>query len=264
MLILIAILLGLVEGATEFLPVSSTGHLILVGNLVGFTGARADTFEVVIQLGAILAVVWVYFQKFLGLLKWRNTDGFGGKNGLRLLALTVFPALVAGALLRDYIKDYLFNPITVAISLLIGGIVIIIFERQSRNARITSLETIKPKQALQIGAIQVLSLVPGVSRAASTILGGIYVGLDRKTAVEYSFLVAVPIMVAATGYDLIKSLNQLNSSDFALFATGLVSAFIFAMIAIRFLLRYVKTNDFQPFGWYRILLGIVVLAIYVR
>ena len=264
MLIIIAILLGLVEGATEFLPVSSTGHLIIVGNLIGFTGPRADTFEVVIQLGAILAVVWVYFRKFAGLLRVHKTTGFEGQNGLKLLALTVLPALVAGALFHDYIKSYLFNPVTVAISLVVGGIVIILFERQPRTATVTSLDSIEPKQALQIGAIQVLSLVPGESRAASTILGGILVGRDRNTAVEYSFLVAVPIMVAATGYDLLKSLDQLHASDFALFATGFASAFVFARIAIRFLLKYVKTNDFQPFGWYRIVLGIIVLAIYLR
>lgn len=260
MLILIAILLGLVEGATEFLPVSSTGHLIIASNLAGFTGAKADTFNVFIQLGAMLAVLVVYFSKFTGLLNLRRTDGFHGRRGLELLALTMLPAVVAGLLLHEFIKQQLFNPVVVAISLIAGGIIIIWFERLHKKTPTRSLDTITRKQALTIGGLQVLSLIPGVSRAGSTILGGMFAGLNRETSVQYSFLAAVPIISGAGLYDLYKSREHLYASDTALFATGFIAAFVFALIAIKLLMRYVKTNDFQPFGWYRIGLGALVLA----
>ena len=259
MLILTAILLGIVEGLTEFLPVSSTGHLIITGHIVNFTGAKADTFEVFIQLGAILAVVWLYRQRFYRLLELRKTKGLQGKRGIGMILLTTIPALLAGFVLHDFIKDHLFQPLTVAIGLAVGGVILIVFERFEHKAKVINLDTITPRQALGVGLFQLFSLWPGVSRAASTILGGMIQGLDRKTAVEYSFLIAVPVMVAATGYDLLKNLSQLHSDDIALFATGFVVAFVSALLAVRYFVQFVQRFGFTGFGWYRIALAIVVL-----
>lgn len=256
---IIALLLGIIEGATEFLPISSTGHLILVGNLVGFTGNRAASFEVFIQLGAILAVVWVYFGRFKDLVNLRQSHGFHGKNGLRLLALTTLPALIAGGLLHGFIKSQLFNPLNVAFGLLVGGIAILMIERRELPVKSSNLDAITTNQALSIGLIQVIALYPGISRSAATILGGLGVGLNRETAVQYSFLAAVPVMIAATSFDLVRSLPYLYRSDISFFAVGFVSAFLTAIVAIKFLLRFVKTSDFKPFGWYRIALSLLVL-----
>ena len=258
---LIALLLGIVEGITEFLPISSTGHLILVGNAVGFTGDRAASFEVFIQLGAILAVVWLYFDRLKGLSKWQQTDGFHGRNGLRLLALTTLPALVVGSLFHGYIKSQLFNPLTVAIGLAIGGIAILVIESKKLLVTTRNLDNITSRQAIGIGLVQVVALFPGISRSAATILGGMGAGLNRETAVQYSFLAAVPVMIAAISYDLVKSLPYLQSSDIGFFAVGFVSAFVTALVAIKFLLRFVKTSDFKPFGWYRIVLSVLVLTV---
>lgn len=256
---LIALLLGIVEGATEFLPISSTGHLILVGNALGFTGNRAASFEVFIQLGAILAVVWIYFNKFKGLASLKPSSGIEGRQGLKLLALTTVPALLMGAVLHGFIKEHLFTPISVSLGLLIGGVAILIVENRNLHVETKSLDQITAKQALSIGLMQVVALFPGVSRSAATILGGMGVGLNREAAVQYSFLAAVPVMIAATSYDLLKSLPYLESSDIGFFAVGFVSAFLTAVVAIKFLLRFVQTSNFTPFGWYRIILAIVVM-----
>lgn len=260
---LVAVLLGIIEGLTEFLPVSSTGHLIIAGHLLNFTGPKAASFEVFIQLGAILAVVWFYRQTFIDLISRRTKTGFHGRHGLQLLAYTMLPAVLVGALLHSFIKTYLFNPMVVAISLGIGGIAILILE--SRHLRFTtlSLDNISRRQALRIGLFQLLALIPGVSRAAATILGGMGVGLNRETAVQYSFLAAVPLMLAATGYDMVRSWPLLAASDVPFFVAGFVTAFITATLAIQFFLKFVKTSDFRPFGWYRIGLSVVVLAVIV-
>lgn len=267
MQILIALILGVVEGLTEFLPVSSTGHLIIAGNLLDFTGDRAATFEVFIQLGAILAVVWLYRDRFFKLLELRKTKGFEGVRGIKLLALTTLPALVAGFLLHDFIKNHLFQPETVVIGLLLGGIALIIVEKFifSRHKPTTiSLDSLTNKQALSIGLFQVLALWPGVSRSASTIVGGMLNGVDRKAAVEYSFLAAVPVMIAATGYDLLSSLSTLQASDFPMFAVGFVTAFVAAVLAIKFFVKLVQRYTFTPFGWYRIALAVIVYLVVVR
>lgn len=258
-MLLIALLLGIVEGLTEFLPVSSTGHLILAGNLVGYTGEKATTFEVFIQLGAILAVVWLFFGRFTSLLSFGNETGFHGRNGIRLLALTTLPALIVGFLLRSYIKEYLFNPTTVAVGLALGGIAIIYIEKQPLKPITTSLDQISSKQALRVGLAQLLALYPGVSRSAATILGGMSFGLNRETAVQYSFLAAVPVMLAATSYDLLKSLPNLSSDDITFFAVGFISAFITAALAIKVFIKLVKTTNFIPFAWYRLGLAAVIL-----
>lgn len=263
MLILIAVILGIVEGLTEFLPVSSTGHLILAGYALDFTGAKAATFEVFIQLGAILAVVWLYRQRFVQLLRFSNNGGLQGKRGLALLGLTTLPALVAGFLLHGYIKDYLFQPLTVAAGLFVGGVIILLFEQRKHVPRITSLDTIDKRRALYIGLAQLAALWPGVSRSGSTIIGGVLFGLDRKTAVEYSFLAAVPVMIAATSYDLLKSVSAgtLQTADIPLFASGFVTAFLAALLAVTYFVKFVQRYSFRPFGWYRIALAIVIVLI---
>jgi undecaprenyl-diphosphatase len=263
MMILTAIILGIVEGLTEFLPVSSTGHLIITGNLLDFTGSTADTFEVFIQLGAILAVVWLYRERFFRLLDFKKKRGLQGKRGIGLLLLTTLPALIFGFLLHDFIKDHLFQPLTVAIGLAVGGIALIIFERFEHKVAVIKLDDITPQQALLVGMFQLLALWPGVSRSASTIIGGMIQGLDRKTAVEYSFLIAVPVMIAATGYDLLKSLSHLQSSDFALFAVGFITAFASAIFAIQYFVQFVQRFGFTAFGWYRIALAILVVIVLV-
>lgn len=262
-MLLIALLLGIVEGLTEFLPVSSTGHLILAGNLLGYTGDKAATFEVFIQLGAILAVVWLFFGRFISLITLSNASGFHGRNGVRLLILTTLPALIAGFLLHDIIKTHLFNPTTVAVGLALGGIAMLFIEKRSLNVKTQSLDDISSKQALRIGLAQLLALYPGVSRSAATILGGMSFGLNRETAVQYSFLAAVPVMLAATSYDLLQSLPNLQASDIGFFAVGFVSAFITAVMAIKVFIKLVKTTNFIPFAWYRIALsGIILLLVF--
>lgn len=253
-----AILLGIVEGLTEFLPVSSTGHLILFGNLLGFTGPRASSFEVFIQLGAILAVVVLYRQRFRQFFSMRQ-EGLSGLSGLQLLVLTTLPAVIAGFFLHGFIKERLFSPVVVAAGLFIGGIALITMERFYKPAHEADIEQTTKQQAFKIGLFQLLALSPGISRAGATIVGGRLVGLSRKAAVEYSFLVAVPVMIAAVSYDLIRNLPALTGNDVGLFVAGFLTAFISALIAIKFFIRLVQRYTLEPFGWYRVGLSVVVL-----
>ena len=266
MIYLIAIIQGIVEGLTEFLPISSTGHLILSGHLLGFTDERAKTFEIVIQLAAILAVVTLYFHRFLRFIPTRNNNklmGFNGINALKTLLITSLPAVIAGFLLHDFVKDQLFRPLTVAVGLFIGGILLIFYDRFVPKPDTNELDKITGKQALGVGLAQIFSIWPGVSRAASTIVGGSFLKLDRKTAVEYSFFAAVPVMVGATALDLLKSMDNLSASDLPLFILGMAVSYITAMLAITFLLKYVQKHSLAIFGYYRILLAILVLIILV-
>jgi undecaprenyl-diphosphatase len=256
---LISVILGLVEGLTEFIPVSSTGHLILAGHLLGFEGARASTFEIFIQFGAILAVVWLYKERFWRLLDFRKSSGLAGWRGLGLLALTSFPALALGFVGHSFIKERLFNPFTVAVGLSLGGLAILLVERRRLPASVAGLDEIGWRAALFIGLFQCLALWPGVSRAAATILGGMLLGLERKTAAEYSFLIAVPPIFAAASYDLYKNLPILQPSDALVFAIGFGVAFFSAIVAIRFFLRLLAWRDMSPFGWYRLALAALVL-----
>jgi undecaprenyl-diphosphatase len=263
MLYIIAIIQGIVEGLTEFLPISSTGHLIVSGYLLGFTDERAKTFEVVIQLAAIFAVVTIYFERFLRLIPSRENNaeqGFSGISGLKLLLLTSLPAVLIGFVLHDFIKDALFSPVTVIIGLAVGGIILIVFEKFIPKSTIKKLDTITAKQALGIGLAQVFSIWPGVSRAASTIVGGSFLGLDRKTAVEYSFFAAVPIMVGASSLDLYKNLSVFEASDIGWFALGMLVSYLTAIIAIKFLLKFVEKHSLALFGWYRLILAVIVAA----
>jgi undecaprenyl-diphosphatase len=259
--IITAIVLGIVEGLTEFLPVSSTGHLILAGALLNFEGPRASTFEIFIQLGAILAVVILFWKRFLGLLDFKRKEGFAGLRGIGLLAVTSAPALITAAIFYDFIKENLFSPLTVAIGLGIGGIAILLIEKLLKKSTHSGLDSVTWMDALVIGLFQALSLWPGVSRAAATILSGMGRGLDRRTAAEYSFFAAVPALAAAAVYDLYKNIDVLQSSDALIFGIGFAVAFLSAWLAVKFFLKLVGTNTLIPFGWYRILVAVIVLLV---
>ena len=258
-----AIVLGLVQGLTEFIPISSTGHLILVGDLMHFHGARAGTFEVFIQLGSILAVVVVYRRRFFELLDVRRHSGFAGPRGLGLLLLTTVPALILGAVFHGAIKKYLFCPFNVAIGMAIGGAWILLAERFFTGVAKNNLDRLTWKEALWIGCFQCMAMWPGMSRSASTILGGMIVGLERKTATEYSFFAAVPVMFAATMFDLWKSLPSLDTTDIPFFGVGFLVSFISAWVAIRFFIRFIGSHTLVPFGWYRLAVAALVFWLLV-
>lgn len=252
-------ILGLVEGVTEFIPVSSTGHLILAGHLLGFEGEKASTFEVFIQLGAILAVVFLYKERFFGLNPFNKGKGFTGTYGLTLLFLTTLPALLFGAVAHGFIKSHLFNSKTVALGLGIGGVAILLIERFLPNVRKHGIDSLTWREALSIGFFQCLALWPGISRSGATILGGMMVGVERKTAAEYSFLAAVPVMFAATAYDLYKSLPFLQASDLATFSVGFAVSFVTAWLTVKSFIRLLGSYTLNPFGWYRIAVALVIL-----
>lgn len=256
-----AVILGIVEGLTEFIPVSSTGHLIIAGHFLHFEGAKASTFEVFIQLGAILAVVVLYKDRFLRLLHRSSSGGFAGLNGILLLGLTTAPALVLGFLAHGFIKEHLFNTLTVAIGIFVGGVAILLAERFLPAPTKRGLDSLAPKDALLVGFFQCLALWPGVSRAGATIIGEMLMGIERKTAAEYSFLAAVPVMFAATGYDLFKSLSFLQASDLPMFAVGFVVSFLAAWLAVRTFISLLSRYTLVPFGWYRIIAAVLLLLI---
>ena len=255
-----AILLGIVEGLTEFLPVSSTGHLIIVGDLLKFTSEQAKTFEIFIQLGSVLGVVWLYRHKLLGIAT-RLSEPLAQRFVLNLF-VAFLPAAVFGLLLHKYIKEHLFNPFTVAAALIVGGVVILIIERMKLKDRVTSMDDMTLTDALKVGAAQTLAMFPGVSRSGSTIMGGLLTGLSRTTATEFSFFLAMPTMLAATVYDLYKSWGLLRPEDFTMLAVGFVTAFITALIVVKLFLAYVARHNFTVFAIYRIIFGCVVLAYY--
>ncbi|ANB61482.1 undecaprenyl-diphosphatase UppP [Anoxybacillus amylolyticus] len=251
-----AIIMGMVEGLTEFLPVSSTGHLILTGELIHFTGEAAKTFEIFIQLGSILAVVVVYWKRFFNLFGLMKEQKEKGLNLLHII-FAMLPAVVLGLILHDAIKTYLFSPYTVLIGLVAGGILMIVAEKKRTAVTASSLDTLSYKQAFGIGVFQCLALWPGFSRSGSTISGGLLVGTDRKTAAEFSFIVAVPMMVAASGLDLLKSYSSLSTQDIPVFATGFITAFLVALLAIKVFLRFVSRVKLTPFAIYRFVLALL-------
>ncbi len=255
------VILGIVEGLTEFLPISSTGHLILTSSLLGLKGEAVDTFNVFIQLGAILAVVVLYHQRFKMLFQNGNAGDFAGLRGWILLAVTSLPAMVVGFLAHDFIKVYLFNPFTVVLALLTGGIAILVLERFQFQSSMESLDQLSFPQAIRIGFFQCLALWPGMSRSASTIIGGMVSGLDRKLAAEYSFIAAVPVMFLATSYDLFKTWDKLSPNDFWLFGLGFIVAFVSAIIAIRVFIHLLQSWSLRPFGFYRIAMAVGFLWI---
>ena len=258
LLLIKAFILGIVEGLTEFLPVSSTGHLIIVGDLLNFNDEKGKIFEIVIQFGAILGVVWDYRARVSRLI-----TGIGNKREQHFalnLFIAFLPAAIVGLLLHKQITTYLFKPVTVAGALIVGGILILIIERLPWRVRVHSVENLGPLEALKIGIAQVFSLFPGVSRAGATIMGGLLAGLSRTAATEYSFLLAMPVMFAATFYELFKNLDLLHAADVPLFAVGFVMSFITALIVVKAFLKYVSRHDFTAFALYRIVLGLLVLA----
>lgn len=259
LLILKAVVLGVVEGATEFLPVSSTGHLIVASELLNFPASARGTFEIFIQLGAILAVAWEFrhplAQTLRGALAAPGTD----RNLLGKVLLAFLPAAVIGFLAGSSVQAYLFNMTTVGVALIAGGVVILVVERWHWAFTAGRVEDVAWRQALYVGFAQVLAMVPGVSRAGATIIGGVVVGLDRPTATQFSFYLAIPTMVAASSYSLLKSLGELSSADIAPFAVGFVVSFITAMFVVRGFLGYVRRHDFTVFGYYRIAAGAAIL-----
>lgn len=253
--LLTALILSIVEGLTEFLPVSSSGHLILVGELLNFVGERAATFEVVIQLGAIMAVVVLYWKRFWGLVRPRPYVRFAGMRGIWLLFLTSLPASVMGLLFHSMIKEYLFRPATVLVALVAGAVCMILVERRKRRPTCISLDDMTPRLALGIGCFQCLALWPGFSRSASTIMGGMLLGAKRSLAAEYSFIAAVPIMVAATGFDMLKSLSLFSVADIPFFAVGILGSFISALLAVKVFVALVGRMTLAPFAVYRLLIA---------
>lgn len=253
-----AIILSIVEGLTEFLPVSSTGHLILVGDWLNFHGPKAATFEVVIQLGAIMAVVVLYWPRFKGLIWPKPYARFAGLRGLWLLFLTSLPASLAGLLLHGYIKTHLFTLTSVLCALVVGAVCMIAVELMPRKASVFTLDELTPKLALGIGCFQCLALWPGFSRSASTIMGGMLLGAKRSLAAEYSFIAAVPIMLAATGYDVLKSWSMFTTADIPFFAIGMTGAFLSALLAIKTFVALLAKTTLIPFAVYRVILALLV------
>ena len=258
-LLLKALILGLVEAASEFLPISSTGHLIIVGDFLNFTGTRAETFEIFIQLGAILAVVWVYRERLLDMLINMDWDRQVQRLTMNLL-IAFLPAALLGLLLHKHITHYLFNPVSVAGALVVGGFAILLIERYARTGRVQAIENLTWRDALLIGIAQSVALFPGVSRSGATIMGGMLCGVSRFAATEFSFFLAIPTMFAATGYSLYKEWGSLTLADAPLFAVGFVAAFVGGLAVVRFLLVYVGQHSFAPFAWYRIVFGGLLLA----
>ena len=245
-----ALILGVVEGLTEFLPISSTGHLILAGDLLGFSDERAKVFDVAIQSGAMLAVVWEYRRRFfvVDVALWRN------------LAVAFAPAAAIGLALGGAIKSHLFAPVPVALAFIVGGVIILWVERRPRAPRIESTQAMGWRDALLVGFAQCFALIPGTSRSGATIIGGMLFGLSRPAATEFSFFLAVPTLFAAGGYDLWTHRAMLSADDLGMVAAGAAVSFVCAFAVIRWLVRYVATHDFRPFAWYRIAFGLVVLA----
>ena len=254
-----ALILGIVEGLTEFLPISSTGHQIIVADLLNFGGERAMAFNIIIQLGAILAVVWEFrrkiFEVVTGLPTQRNAQRFTVN-----LLIAFMPAVVLGVIFADLIHEYLFNPITVAAALVVGGVIMLWAERRQHEVHVNTVDEMSWKDALKVGFAQCLAMIPGTSRSGSTIIGGLLFGLSRKTATEFSFFLAMPTMVGAAVYSGYKYRNLFQPDDLPVFAVGFITSFIFAMIAVRGLLKFIANHSYAAFAWYRIAFGLLILA----
>ncbi len=261
-----ALVLGVVEGLTEFLPVSSTGHLIIVSDLLGVNDEKGKIFDIVIQLGAILAVCWEYRARFARAFSGIRSDPVQQRFAANL-AVAFVPAAALGLLFASSIKAYLFNPVAVAAALVLGALAIFAIERwygRRGPPRVAGVDAMTWRDALLVGFAQCFSLVPGTSRSGATIMGGMLAGLSRQAATEFSFFLAVPIMFAASGYQVVKYRGLFTASDLAPFAVGFVVSFLAALVAVRGLIRYVATHDFRAFAWYRIALGAAVLAWFSR
>jgi undecaprenyl-diphosphatase len=253
-----AFILGIIEGLTEFLPVSSTGHLILAGQLLGFNDEKGKVFEIAIQFAAILAVVWEYRARLGHTVVSLRTEPASRRLAINLI-VAFMPAAVLGLLFIKQIKFYLFNPIVVASALIIGGMLILWAERRKHVIRANSVDDITWKDALKVGFAQALAMIPGTSRSGATIIGGLFFGLSRKTAAEFSFFLAIPTMFAATAYDVLKNRDLFSADDISIFAVGSAASFVSALLAVRGLIRFISRHDFTVFAWYRIVFGMLVL-----
>lgn len=258
-----AAILGVVEGLTEFLPISSTGHLILAGSLLGWTDDKAKLFEIAIQTGAILAVVFLYRQKLTTVATSLLSSATSRRFVLNV-AIAFLPAAVLGVVFGKVIKHVLFKPVPVALAFVVGAFIIMFVEMRQRGrtepARVQDVDSLTPIDALKLGLAQALALIPGTSRSGATIIGGMLFGLSRKTATEFSFFLAIPTLFGAAAYDTYKYRALLSAADVPLFAVGLITAFLSALVCVRWLIRFVATHDFIPFAWYRIGFGVLVLA----
>ncbi|PIR37121.1 MAG: undecaprenyl-diphosphatase [Alphaproteobacteria bacterium CG11_big_fil_rev_8_21_14_0_20_39_49] len=257
---LLALLLGIVEGLTEFIPVSSTGHLILLIDILKFKGPEGRVFEIVIQLGAILAVCWLYRKKLIrvliGLPKEKEAQKFAFN-----ITLAFLPAAVLGVMFHSFIKEVLFSPTVVSVSLIVGGILILIIEKTAPKPKYDSIEKISFKTALMIGFAQALAMIPGTSRSGATIMGSLLLKVERKTATEFSFFLAIPTMLGATVYDLYKNSDILSFDNLAIIAIGFFAAFFAALLVVRTVINFISTHGFKPFAYYRIVLGTIMLIL---
>lgn len=261
-LLLKALIMGLVEGLTEFLPISSTGHLILVGHLLGFADDKGKLFDIVIQTGAIAAVMWEYRVKLLQTVSGLGRNPVANRLALNLIAAFI-PLAVLGLLFGKQIKAVLFAPVPVALAFIAGGFIILWIEKRASSGalqtRVDSIDRLSGRDALAVGLMQALALIPGTSRSGATIMGGMVLGLSRQTAAEFSFFLAMPTLLAASAYELLKNRHLLSADDALVFATGFVASFVSAFVCVRWLLRYISTHDFRVFAWYRIAFGLIVL-----
>ncbi|HET9047127.1 MAG TPA: undecaprenyl-diphosphate phosphatase [Casimicrobiaceae bacterium] len=261
--LVVALILGIVEGLTEFLPISSTGHLIVAGSLLNYTGEQAKVFEIVIQAGAILAVCWEFRARLAKVLGGLLSDPVAQRFAVNV-AIAFVPAAVLGLLFAKAIKSVLFAPIPVAMAFIVGALVILFVEQREKRvpgmARIDDIDAMRWTDALKIGFAQAFALIPGTSRSGATIIGGMLFGLSRRAATEFSFFLAIPTLFAACGYEMVKNRALLSTADLPAFGVGFAAAFVSAFLCVRWLIRYVSRNDFMPFAWYRIAFGAVILA----
>jgi undecaprenyl-diphosphatase len=258
LLLLKALLLGIVEGLTEFLPISSTGHLILAADLLDFNDAKGKVFEVFIQTGAMFAICWEYRQRLWGVLRGALDDR-GAQRFIINVGIAFLPAAVLGLAFGTLIKTHLFRPVPVALAFIIGGFVILWAERRNHHERVATVDEMTWLDALKVGCAQCFALVPGTSRSGATIVGGMLFGLSRKAATEFSFFLAIPTLIAAGAYDFVKNRALFNIGDVPVMAVGLIASFVSAFLCVRWLLRYIAHHDFTIFAWYRIGFGALVL-----
>jgi undecaprenyl-diphosphatase len=259
-LLIKAAILGIVEGLTEFLPISSTGHLILAGDLLNFNDEKGKVFEIVIQFAAILAVCWEYRAKILSVVGGLVQQQKAAQRFTINLLIAFMPAALLGLLFAKAIKAHLFAPVPVALAFIVGGIFILWAEKREHKISVESADDMGWKDALKVGCAQALALIPGTSRSGATIIGGLFFGLSRKAATEFSFFLAIPTLTAATVYEVVKYRHLFHAEDLGMFAVGGITSFISAFLCVRWLLRYISRHDFTAFAWYRIVFGLVVLG----
>ena len=261
-LLLKAVILGIVEGLTEFLPISSTGHLIVVGSLLDFNDERGKLFEIVIQSAAIMAVMWEYRAKITSVLAGLQRGEAAAQRFLINVGIAFLPLALIGLVFGKHIKELLFNPVTVAVTSIIGALFILWAEKRQHTISVETVDDLTWRDALKVGFAQALALIPGTSRSGATIIGGLFFGLSRKAATEFTFFLAMPTLIAATVYEMYKERALLSFDDMGMWAAGFIASFISAFLCVRWLLRYISSHDFTVFAWYRIGFGLMVLITY--